>query len=91
MQSISELEDELARNRLHRHAKYEVAEEFLGFVTSKVSGATMLTAGLFEYISPDMILAALPQPLALAGVGFGLLVGKKAAKSVNDAFGKLIA
>lgn len=90
MGDLKEVKSELDERRLRRRAKIEAVEEIVGAVTLKVSGATMLGTGLIEYFAPDFVAAVLPQPLAVAGVGFGILVGKKAFKSVVDAIGQLL-
>ena len=87
---LKDVKNELEERKLRRRARIEAVEDVLGVVTLKTSGVTMLGTGLLEYISPDVIAAVLPQPLAVAGIGFGILVGRKAAKSLVDAIGHLL-
>ena len=73
---------------LQRQAQLTKIEDVLAFVAMKSTGGVFLISGVLEILSPDFILAVIPNPMAFAGVGLALLTGKKAASKILDALKK---
>ena len=76
---LQSVKDAIEARRLRRQERLDIIEDYLGFITSKTSGAALLTSGVLELLSPDVIQAVLPEPGGLVGIGFALLAGRKAA------------
>jgi hypothetical protein len=89
-EAITRAKEEIEVRRLRREEKLDTIEHYLGFAATKASGAALLIAGLVEFLSPDFISAILPQPLAIAGVGFALLVGKRGARQLLNALEQFV-
>ena len=70
---------------LQRQAQLTKIEDLLAFIAIKSTGVVFLMSGVLEILSPDFIAAVIPNPMAFAGVGLGLLTGKKSASKLLDA------
>lgn len=80
MNELETTKKQLEIRRLHRYEKLEIIEDYLGFATAKMAGASLMLAGVVEVLSPEIIQAVLPEPAGLVGVGFALLAGRKAVR-----------
>lgn len=83
--TVNKEEKALEVIRLRRKARLEAIEDYISFITTKVSGLALTTAGALELLNPEIIIAVLPQPASLMGIGFALLAGKSALKLLSKA------
>lgn len=69
--------------RIRHEALIEKWSTYVGFWAGKAFGFTSSIAGVTELIEPTLIAAEIPEPHIVAGVGFGMLTGKKFLQRIS--------
>ncbi len=67
---------------IERRAKIDAWNEYIEFATAKLLGVAALIVGGLEYMDPSILPIALKRPDIVAGVGAGLLLGRKGILSL---------